>query len=46
MSDTEKKDLTFSSLVRAIDEKHGHTYEDPPPEPEEDERQLELPLDK
>ena len=23
-----KKDLSFSSLVRAIDEKWGHTYED------------------
>ena len=32
----EKKDLTFSSLVRKIDEKWGHTYLEPEEVEEED----------
>lgn len=34
MSKEEKKDLSFESLVKAINEKWGHTYEDPPQEEE------------
>lgn len=29
-----KKDVTFSKLVQDIDKKWGHTYEDPPEEPD------------
>jgi len=42
-----KKDLSFSNLIRALDRKWGHTYEDPEPEPEGTElwkQLIQLPL--
>jgi hypothetical protein len=45
MKNEQEKDLTFSSLVRAIDEKHGSTYIEPSEAPKlspELSEQLEL----